>query len=366
MLRTFVFVFLFLISGFNANAQQTNNTPLPILSGVGGDFIGLGSDGKPFTFSDYYSDNIIMLFFGYTNCADVCPFTLGYLKQVYNLLSAEEQQQVKVVFVTIDPEYDTPEHLDEFVKFFNDNFIGVTGTKQQIDDIVALFQANYYKLSDNKVQTKNIRRVNEKEVDNKDTDEGDLYSHTVNVYLIDNQGRTRSLDFTGTDKSILVTKVRSLLAEKKGDKVQTENNIDNNQVAQQHEVTTTTLSSSNKITVQNHYIPAAPPNTRMMAGFGNIVNNTSGAIYFISAESDAFANIELHATEVSNGNAKMVKQENTLIKAGDFLAMQPGSYHLMLIKPKSPLKQDDNVNITLHFSSESGENFSEAIEFTVK
>lgn len=372
MLRRLIVICLFIFSAQNIAFAQVSNdengkSSLPIMSGVGGDFTGIGSNGKAFTFSDYYKDNIVLLFFGYTNCADVCPFTLGYLKQVYEQLSPAEQAEVQIVFVTIDPEYDTPEHLDGFVNFFNEDFIGVTGSQAQINDIVALFQANYYKLSEGKVNTKNIRRVNEKEDIDKETDTGDLYSHTVNVYLIDTNGNTRSLDFTGTDHPIMLSKIRSLLTEKNGGRT-TATVANNTQSTGNTSTNAVKLQTEGEfISVQDHYVPAAPPNTRVMAGFGKIVNNGEEAVYLVDMSSTQFGKVELHATEVINGSAQMVKQENTLIDKADFLVMEPGSYHLMLMQPKAPLKKGEIVTISFDFkSADSGEEFSEVFDFPIK
>ncbi len=62
--------------------KTTTSKPLPIMRSVGGDFTAVGVDGKPFQLNRYH-DKIVLLFFGYTNCADICPFTLGYLKGLY-------------------------------------------------------------------------------------------------------------------------------------------------------------------------------------------------------------------------------------------------------------------------------------------
>lgn len=134
---------------------------MPILSGVGGNFSAVDTDGKMIEFGDY-KGKVVILAFGYTNCADICPFTLGYLKSLYSKFTAEEQQNIRIIFVTIDPKYDTPEHLKSFIGHFNDDFIGLSGTQQQVDYIVSLYQAQYNKLSSATVLTDYVRRVNPK------------------------------------------------------------------------------------------------------------------------------------------------------------------------------------------------------------
>ena len=195
-------------------SEVTCAKELPILSGVGGNFTAINTDGNEIEF-DSFKGKVVLLAFGYTNCADICPFTLGYLKMVYNILTPDEQQDVRVVFSTVDPEYDTPEHLKEFLEYFNKDFIGLTGTRAQVDRVVSLFQAQYQAISTSQgVETKHVRRINQKEVESGKTDKTTLYNHSVMIYIIDKQGKTRSIDYTGTPGDELVIKIRQLINEK--------------------------------------------------------------------------------------------------------------------------------------------------------
>jgi protein SCO1/2 len=188
---------------------------MPVLSGVGGDFSAVDTNGENIKFSSY-KGKVILLSFGYTNCADICPFTLGYLKHIYAKLTPAEQQKVRIIFVTIDPEYDTPKHLKAFIGHFNKDFIGLSGTKEQTNNIVSLYQAEYRKLADVNVPTEYIRRINSKEEKNSEAqkqDKGSLFSHTVAIYLIDKEGETRSLEYTGTHATLFANKIRELINE---------------------------------------------------------------------------------------------------------------------------------------------------------
>lgn len=83
------------------------------------------SNGKIFRLADQ-KGKIVLLFFGYTSCPDVCPTTLAELKLVMDDLG-DTADFVKVVFITVDPERDTPEKVQEYVNHFNSNFIGLSG-----------------------------------------------------------------------------------------------------------------------------------------------------------------------------------------------------------------------------------------------
>lgn len=216
MLKKLIFlVFISLLSSSNIVFAEVETLNLPILSGVGGEFSAVNADGEAIEFSDF-RNKVVVLAFGYTNCADICPFTLGYLKRLYSNLTATEQQLLRIVFVTIDPKYDTPGHLKGFIGHFNKDFIGLSGTQEQVDYIVSLYQAEYNKLSLLNVPTQNIRRVNPKlftDEDEAKNDRASLYSHSVTLYLIDKEGFTRSLEYTGTPIDDFTSKIRLLINE---------------------------------------------------------------------------------------------------------------------------------------------------------
>ena len=170
-------------------ANITLAEELPVLSGVGGNFTAINTDGNEIEF-DSFKGKVVLLAFGYTNCADICPITLGYLKMVYNKLSVEEQQNVRVLFSTVNPDYDTPEHLKGFLEYFNKDFVGLTGTQEQVDKIASLFYAEYQAMSTlESVETKHVRRINQKKVESDKTDKTTLFSHSVMIYLMDKQGQ---------------------------------------------------------------------------------------------------------------------------------------------------------------------------------
>lgn len=185
---------------------------LPVLSGIGGDFSAVSSAGETIQFSQFRG-RVVLLAFGYTNCADICPFTLGYLKSVYQQLTPTQKQQTQVVFVTIDPSYDTPEHLKAYLSHFHADFIGLTGSRAQIDRIVSLYQAKYQSLADAPLPTKHVRRPVQKEGVNNDHDTTTLYSHSLQIFLVDQRGYTRGMAFTGTPQDQLITNLQVLMSE---------------------------------------------------------------------------------------------------------------------------------------------------------
>jgi protein SCO1/2 len=93
------------------------------------------TDGLPFDFRAETDGYATFLFFGYTSCPDVCPVHMASLAAVRRDLPAELQRSMKVVFVTTDPERDTPERIRTWLASFDPDFVGLTGSKQVVDSI---------------------------------------------------------------------------------------------------------------------------------------------------------------------------------------------------------------------------------------
>lgn len=101
------------------------------------DFTLEDTQGQPFHFRRDTRDMVTLLYFGYTNCPDVCPAHMTNIANALKKLSAEDQRLVRVVFVTTDPERDTPEHLRQWLDNFDKRFIGLRGDVQAINRIGA-------------------------------------------------------------------------------------------------------------------------------------------------------------------------------------------------------------------------------------
>jgi protein SCO1/2 len=90
------------------------------------------ADGRPFSLRDDTRGTLTLLFFGYTNCPDVCPIHVANVSKVMKDLPNEVSSRIRFVFVTTDPERDTPERLKSWLGNFHPAFIGLTGTAEQL------------------------------------------------------------------------------------------------------------------------------------------------------------------------------------------------------------------------------------------
>jgi protein SCO1 len=124
---------------FTSRFYQTNELTKPEISGMLwpnpkeiGPFMLMDQNGNAFGL-EQLTGKWSFLFFGYTNCPDICPITLTVLAHVYEKLSEQGQvKNIQVIFVSVDPDRDTPEVINLYVNYFNKNFIGLTGSEEQI------------------------------------------------------------------------------------------------------------------------------------------------------------------------------------------------------------------------------------------
>ena len=131
------------------------------------------SDGKPFTLSAN-KGNVVLLFFGFTRCPDVCPTTMADVAKAREQLG-NDASKLEVVFVSVDPERDTPALTDAYVKRYNSTFIGLSGTPEQIEPVKQAFGVTA------------IKR------DLPNSRFGYTVDHSAFIYLIDKKGDWRAI-----------------------------------------------------------------------------------------------------------------------------------------------------------------------------
>lgn len=173
-----------------ALSTEKAQAELGFVPGIGGDFTLTGTDGKPVGLGDF-KDRIVLVFFGYTSCPDVCPTALLTLKTVRGMLG-EKAKRVQIVFITVDPDRDTPQKVKSYVAHFDASAVGLTGTPQQIAQVAAKYRASYEKVEMGGAA-------------------GYAVSHTDFIYLIDGQGRLRTLHRSTTPVKKIAEDVLDLL-----------------------------------------------------------------------------------------------------------------------------------------------------------
>ncbi|WP_422043525.1 SCO family protein [Roseateles sp.] len=150
-------------------------------------------DGRSRSLSEF-KGKVVVVFFGFTQCPDVCPTTLAELAEVKRSLGAEGER-VQGVFVTVDPERDTTTLLKAYVDSFDPSFVALRGSEEQTKAAAKEFKVYYAKVPGK-------------------TPESYTMDHTAASFIFDTQGRVRVFSRYGSGASALANDIKLLLAEK--------------------------------------------------------------------------------------------------------------------------------------------------------
>ncbi len=184
-------------SSSTGHAAGANSTVHPIRGFLPDlDFELVAAGDKTVTEKDF-EGKVVMMFFGYASCPDICPTTMAQLTQVKESLGTQADR-VRILFVSVDPHRDTPEILQAYVNAFDENAIGLTGSEKQISRLARRYRVAY--------QIEKPRGE----------DPGDYeVAHSRGIYIFDATGKARMLASDGESVEKLTTAVRSLLPENK-------------------------------------------------------------------------------------------------------------------------------------------------------
>ncbi|MGB8708892.1 MAG: SCO family protein [Methyloceanibacter sp.] len=158
---------------------------------IGGPFSLVGADGKPVTDRDFRG-RYMLIFFGFTHCPDICPAELQVIAQALEQLG-DKAKTVVPIFITLDPERDTPEAMANYVKSFGPNFVGLTGSPEAIAAAAKAYRVAYSK------------------VENKDSAGDYSVDHSALVYLMDPEGRYATHFSYGLSADQMAEKLGKLL-----------------------------------------------------------------------------------------------------------------------------------------------------------
>jgi len=151
------------------------------------------AQGQQRTLKDF-AGKAVVVFFGYTQCPDVCPTSLQELAEAKRLLGADGER-LQGIFVTLDPERDQPEVLKAYMESFDPGFVALRGTPEQTAAIAKDFKIFYKKVEGKTPQSYTL-------------------DHSAGSYVYDPAGRLRVYQRYGTGPEALTADVRALLAEK--------------------------------------------------------------------------------------------------------------------------------------------------------
>ena len=152
----------------------------------------LSAISGPVALSDF-EGKAVLVFFGYTHCPDICPTDLARMGQVLNALTPAEQAGVRGLFISIDPERDTPQRIADYARFFHPSIIGLTGTPDDIERIAKQYLVLYQKAEIGESQA------------------GYLMDHSTKTYLIGRDGHLEKVLGHELEASQVLAAVRDVL-----------------------------------------------------------------------------------------------------------------------------------------------------------
>jgi protein SCO1/2 len=130
-----------------------------------------------------------LLFFGFTNCPEICPTTLADLSEITKEVTLNDDS-INIIFVTLDPKRDNTEHLKDYIEYFDGNIVGVTGNKIEIKEFADNWGVFYETI--------------------KTTDNNYTLNHTATVFMIDKLGNFRGTISWGENESSIIQKINNL------------------------------------------------------------------------------------------------------------------------------------------------------------
>ncbi|WP_324669114.1 SCO family protein [Geochorda subterranea] len=267
------------------------------------DFVLTDQHGQPFQLAALRG-RPVLVFFGYTFCPDVCPGTMVQYRAVRQALGADADR-VGLLFVTVDPERDTPERLAEYVGHFDAAIVGLTGSPATVEHVMHRWGVFAEKVPVPGSAT------------------GYLINHTAALYLVGPDGMVRVMHPYGTPTADIVHDVRGLLRQSAG-------------------------SAPARVLVRDAWArPAASGDTS--AVYLTLVNPTQSPDRLLEVRTDVARATEIHETRMEGDVMRMEPVHAVEVPARGEAVLRPGGLHIMLVGLERNLRQGDRVSVVLRF-----------------
>jgi protein SCO1/2 len=286
-----------------------------------------------------------VLFFGFTNCPDICPTTMQTLKQVKaDLNQAGVWHNYQVVMVSVDPERDTPERLSAYVPYFDPEFIGISATLESTTSFAKNVGILFFK---------------GKEIANGGYD----VDHGAAIILVNPEGQYAGVmtapHIQSTISQDLIALANYAGVEPTAESLRAKDTSVNLPTAPTSNTTSKTQDKLEGLVMANAWIRPAPPGSQSMAAYFDIVNNSNQDIVIVESNSSAFSMAMIHNTVIKDGVSSMNHLDELLIPANSKVSLSPMATHMMLMGPKQPLELGDSAEIEL--VTKDGRKYQQAV-----
>ena len=291
-------------------------------------------NGQPFG-SDKFNGKWSVLFFGFTNCPDVCPTTMQTMKQVkQKVADAGLWSKFQLIMVSVDPERDTTERLKQYVPYFDPEFIGLSAAVEQTAAFAKNLGILFFKSEATESGSYDVEHGAALILVNPNGQYSGVFSGPHKVDEI-------SQDLIKIAKSGYQGASLNLTDNATGAPITTDTSVQANQTS------STASQPKSDLVFDKAWIRPAPPGATSMAAYFQLQNTSQEDIVISEVESSSFDSVMLHETIVENELTSMEHLENITIPAGQSLALAPMGKHLMLMMPKTALIEGDSAEIIL-------------------
>jgi hypothetical protein len=235
----------------------------------------------------------------------------------------DDAKKAQTLFISVDPERDSPERLKEYLAFFHPNFLGLTGTNMEIFKVAKKFGAAYFRQEGNSAA-------------------GYVFKHTPSVFLIDKESRLRGKYETGKQLNQLIADAQRLINSKFSSSKPVEREI-HSMIKEEPSV----IKSGIKI--ERPWVRAVPPNSKNSAAYMVMHNQSSTEDRLIEIKTSIAEIAEMHTVVREGELISMEQVENISVPAKGSVEIAPGGFHIMLINLKKTAKAGEQVALTLKF-----------------
>lgn len=289
-------------------------------------------NGRPYDFAAETRDKVALLFFGYTHCPDVCPLHMANIAAVLKQMSAEDRARVVTVFVTTDPERDTPQRLKEWLGNFDPTFVGLTGTQDELA----------------RAQQSVATRPAEREYVNGDS-VNYFVGHSAMVFAFARDGNAYTVYPFGVRQEDWANDLPRLVRYTSGADIQRDLAAQA-KAGELNVAPEPAVASGTDALVVSTAVVAEPPSMDEAAAYFTIRNNSKEADTLVAVATDIAVSAEVHETMGEGEMRHMMAMPSLPVPAGAEVALSPNGDHVMLQKLKKKLVAGDTVSLFLSFS----------------
>ena len=282
---------IWLAKSFNAAPQVAAAKPIK--------FSLLDQDGHLMTEADYHG-RWMFVFFGFTDCPDICPTSMSYAADMLKDLGPLADM-IQVAFVSVDPMRDTPEILKEYLSNFDERIVGLTGSEEQVASTALSFGAYYRQQALGYTYT---------------------VDHSTAFYLVNPQGGLVRAYAPQNGANDVTREIKSILA---------------------------AATENDGIVAHDAWVRASIGNVTTTAAYLTLENRGGRNDRLLSVSTPVAASAQIHDSGEKGGMMQMRPVEILPLAHGKSVELKPGGLHIMVMGVTLPLKPGDRVPLMLHF-----------------